>query len=59
MYSTKNPGYPALTSLPIRLGNLGMTRRTLDSQSYKDPEFVKVKTMIGHVRPGLQVWMKV
>ena len=31
-----------------------MTRRTLDSQSYKDPELVKVKTVIGHVRPGLQ-----
>ena len=31
-----------------------MTHRTLDSQSYKDPELVKVKTAIGHVRPGLQ-----
>ena len=41
-------------SLPLRPGNPGMTRRTLDSQSYKDPELVKVKTAIGHVRPGLQ-----
>ena len=31
-----------------------MTRHTLDSQSYKDPELVKLKTAIGYVRPGLQ-----
>ena len=52
---TKNPGYPAFVCLPLRLGNPGMTHRTLDSQSYKDPELVKVKMAIGHVRPGLQV----
>ena len=34
-------------SLPLRPGNPGMTRRTLDSQSYKDPELVKVKSVIG------------
>ena len=55
VYSPKNPGYPAFVSLPLRPGNPGMTRRTLDSQSYKDPEFVKVKTAIGHVRPSLLV----
>jgi len=54
VYSPKNPGYPAFLSLPLRPGNPGMTRRTLTSQSYKDPELVKVKTTIGHVRPGLQ-----
>ena len=31
-----------------------MTHHTLDSQSYKDPEVIKVKTTIGHVRPDLQ-----
>ena len=31
-----------------------MTRRIFDSQSYKDPELVNIKTMIGHVRSGLQ-----
>ena len=41
-------------SLPLRLGMPGMTRHTLDSQSYTDPELVQVKTAIGHVRPGLQ-----
>ena len=51
---TKNPGYPAFVCLPLRLGNPGMTRRTIDSQSYKDPELVNVKTTIGHVRFGLQ-----
>ena len=55
VYSPKNPGYPAFVSLPLRPGNPGMTRRTLDSQSYKDPKLVKVKMTIGHVRPGLQV----
>ena len=52
---TKTPGYPAFVFLPLRPGNPGMTHRTFDSQSYKDPELVKVKTTIGHVRPGLQV----
>ena len=55
VYSSKNLGYPAFVCLPLRPGNPGMTRRTLDSQSYKDPELVKVKMVIGHVRPGLQV----
>ena len=55
VYSPKNPGYPAFVSLPLRRGNPGMTRRTLDNQSCKDPEFVKVKTTIGHVRSGLRV----
>ena len=58
VYSPKNLGYPAFLSLPLRPGNPGMTRRTLDSQSYKDPELVKVKTTIGHVRPGLQVELR-
>jgi hypothetical protein len=50
----KTPGYPAyMSATPPRLS--GMTRQTLDIQSYKDPELVKVKTMVGHVRPGLQV----
>ena len=49
----KNLGYPAFLSRPLHLGNPGMTHRTLDSQSYKDSELVKVKTTIGHVRPGL------
>ena len=40
-------------SLPLRQGNPRVTRRTLHSQSYIDPELVKVKTTIGHVRPGL------
>ena len=40
--------------MPLRPDNPGMTRRTLDSQSYEDPELVKVKTTIGHVRPDLQ-----
>ena len=53
MYSPKNPGYPAFLSLPLRPGNPGMTRRTLTSQSYTEPELVKVKTTIGNVRPGL------
>ena len=52
---TKNPGYPAFVCLPLRPGNPGMTRRTLGNQSYKDPEFVKVKMAIGHVRSGLRV----
>jgi hypothetical protein len=48
----KTPGYPAyMSATPPRL--YGMTRRTLDSQSYKDPELVKDKTAVGHVRPGL------
>ena len=51
----KNPGYPAFVSLPLRPGNPGITRRTLDSQSYKDPELLKVKMAIGHVRPSLLV----
>ena len=55
VYSPKNPGYPAFVCVQLRLGNPGMTHCTLDSQSYKDPELVKVKTVIGHVRPGLQV----
>ena len=50
---TKNPGYPTFVCLPLRPGNPGMTHRTLDSQSYNDPELVKVKMVIGHVRPGL------
>ena len=52
VYSPKNLGYPE--SLPLYPSNPGMTHRTLDSQSYKDPELVKVKMTIGHVRPGLQ-----
>ena len=51
---TKNPGYPAFVSLPLCPGNPGMTQCTLNSQSYKDPELVKVKTAIDHVRPCLQ-----
>ena len=31
VYSPKNPGYPAFVCLPLRPGNPGMTRRTLDS----------------------------
>ena len=54
MYSPKNLGYPAFVSWPLRPGNPRMTRCTLDSYSYKDTELVKVKTMIGHVWPGLQ-----
>ena len=53
MYSPKNLGYPAFVSWPLRPGNPGMTRCTLDSYSYKDTELVNVKPMIGHVRPGL------
>ena len=53
VYSPKNLGYPAFLCLPLRPGNPGMTHRTLDSQSYTDPELVKVKTVIDHVRPGL------
>ena len=52
---TKNPGYPTFVCLPLRPGNPGMTHRTLDSQSYNDPELVKVKMVIGHVRPDLHV----
>lgn len=52
---TKNPGYPAFVCLPLRPGNPGMTRCTLESQSYKDPELGKVKTVICHVRPSLHV----
>ena len=44
-----------LFCLPLRPGNPGMTRRTLDNQSYKDPELVKVKMAIAHVRSGLRV----
>jgi hypothetical protein len=48
------PGYPTyMSATPPRLS--GMTRRTLDSQSYKDSKLVKVKMAVGHVRPGLQV----
>ena len=53
VYSPKNPGYPAFVCLPLRPGNPGMTRCTLDNQSFKDLEFFKVKTVIGHVRSGL------
>ena len=50
------PGYPACMSLSLRLGNPGMTRRTLNSQSCnKDPELVEVKMAVGHVRAGLRV----
>ena len=35
VYSQKNPGYPAFLSLPLRPGNPGMTRCTLDNQSSK------------------------
>ena len=55
MYSPKTPGYPAFVCLPLEPGNPGMTHRTLNSQSYKDPELVKVKMVIGHVRPNLQI----
>ena len=54
MYSPKNPGYPAFVSWPLRPCNPGMTRCTLGSYSYRDTELVKVKTVIGHVTPGLQ-----
>ena len=47
VYSPKNPGYPDFLSLPLRPGNPGMTRCTLDSQPYKDPELVNVKPAIG------------
>jgi hypothetical protein len=49
------PGYPAYMSLSLRPGNPGITRRTLNSQSCKDPELVEVKTAVGHVRAGLRV----
>ena len=51
----QNSGLSCLVCLPLRPGNPRMTRRTLDSQSYKDSELVKVKTVVGHVRPSLQV----
>ena len=47
MYSPKTLDYPAFLSESLRPGNPGMTRRTFDSQSYKDPELVIVKLMIG------------
>ena len=46
VYSPKTPGYPAFLSKSLCPGNPGMTRRTFDSQSYKDPELFIVKLMI-------------
>ena len=54
-YIHQNPGYPAFVCPPLRPGNPGMILRTLVNQSYKDPEFVKVKMAIGHVRSVLRI----
>ena len=53
VYSRKNPGYTAFLSLPLRLDWLEWPVVLLTSQSYIDPELVKVKTTIGYLRSGL------
>ena len=47
MYSPKTPGYPAFLSKLLRLGNPDRPVERLTSQSYKDPELVIVKMVIG------------